>query len=72
MVTTITLEEKIELILDKVDNDEPLTLEERILYLKEVSGISKEKDIISFNRAMSGELIDKDHIPTDPNIGYEI
>ena len=69
MDRTISIEEEIDFILDKIDNDDPVTRKERILYLQEVHGI---KDEIALNFALNGCKIDEDHKPRDPNVGYEI
>lgn len=69
MGRTITIEEEINFILDKIDNNENLTREERTLYLKEVRGI---KDEIALNFALNNYEIDEEHKPTDPKISYEI
>ncbi|MDR0792576.1 MAG: hypothetical protein LBE82_04655 [Chitinophagaceae bacterium] len=69
MGKTVTIEEEISLILDKIDNDEPLTIEEKILYQREVNGV-KDENLLNF--ILNGSRLPKEYIPKDTNIWWEI
>lgn len=63
----ITIQDKVELILDKVDNDIQLTKEEEFFYYKEIRKIKNESWI---NFIMNGCDINENEKPTDPNMAY--
>jgi hypothetical protein len=69
MERTITIEEEIDFILDKIDNGEQLSHEERILYLQQVHGL---KDPVALNFALKNCEIDNDFQPNKANVRYEV
>jgi len=67
--TSLNIEEKTELILDKIDSEIELTRDEKYFYYKHIRKIKSETWI---NFIMNGCDIPDSEKPTDPNIGYEI
>jgi len=67
--TNLSIQEKTELILDKIDNDIVLNKEEEYFYYKTIMKIKSETWI---NFIMNGCDLPDSEKPTDPSIGYEV